>query len=329
VLQSLAVNPETARPAHVPVAEQTRDGLVESVHYGSVIALAADGGVLFSAGDPLALFYPRSSLKPLQAVAMVRAGLRLPAELLALSAASHSGSPMHVEGARRILDLHGLPEEALENTPDLPYGRVESGEWLRRGGTPSRLAQNCSGKHAAMLATCAVNGWPRRGYMEPSHPLQQAIAGVVGELTAEELHTVSTDGCGTPLFAVTLGGMARAFGLLASAAPGTAEAAVADAMRTHPEQVAGERRDVTELMRQVPGLLAKDGFEGLQLVGLPDGRSLAIKIADGGDRARLPVALHALKLMGLDANALAALQPAPVLGGGRPVGQLRAVDFTR
>ena len=334
MLHPLAAIPQTVRPAHVPVAELTRDGLVESVHYGSVIALAADGGTLFAAGDPRALFYPRSSLKPLQAVAMVRAGLRLPADLLALSAASHSGSPLHIDGARRILDLHGLREEALENTPDLPYGRVENGEWLRRGGEPSRLAQNCSGKHAAMLATCAVNGWPGRGYMEPAHPLQQAIAAVVAELTGEELRTVSTDGCGTPLFAVTLGGMARAFGLLASAAPGTAEAAVADAMRTHPEQVAGEGRDVTGLMRQVPGLLAKDGFEGLQLVGLPDGRSLAIKIADGGDRARLPVTLHALELMGLDlmegdAGALATLRPAPVLGGGRPVGQLRAVDFTR
>ncbi|GER23746.1 asparaginase [Zafaria cholistanensis] len=329
MLQPLVVNPGTVRPAHVPIAEQTRDGLVESVHYGSVIALAPDGGTIFWAGDPMALFYPRSSLKPLQAVAMVRAGLRLPAELLALSAASHSGSLMHVEGARRILDLHGLDEESLENTPDLPYGRVESGEWLRRGGTATRLAQNCSGKHAAMVATCVVNGWPVRGYMERSHPLQQAIAGVVAELTGGELPVVSTDGCGTPLFAVPLGGMARAFGLIASAAPGSAEAAVADAMRAHPEQVAGEGRDVTALMRRVPGLLAKDGFEGLQLIGLPDGRSLAIKIADGADRARLPVTLHALELMGLDGGTLASLQPDPVLGGGLPVGQLRAVDFPR
>jgi L-asparaginase II len=225
--------------------------------------------------------------------------------------------------------MHGLAEKALENTPDLPYGRLENSEWLRNGGTPSRLAQNCSGKHAAMLATCAIKNWPLRGYMAPSHPLQQAIADVVRELAGEEPGTVSTDGCGTPLFAVTLRGMARAFGLIAAAAPGTAEAAVAAAMRTHPEQVAGEGRDVTALMRQVPGLLAKDGFEGLQLVGLQDGRSLAVKIADGGDRARLPVTLHALELMGLDAAALAVLEPEPVLGGGRPVGRLRAVGFTR
>lgn len=329
MLQPLVADAATARPAHVPVAEQTRGGLVESVHYGSVIALAPDGSVLFGAGDPWALFYPRSSLKPLQAVAMVRAGLRLPAQLLALSAASHSGSVMHQQGARQILDLYGLDEDLLENTPDLPYGRAENEEWLRGGGTAGRLAQNCSGKHAAMLATCVINGWPVSGYLEPSHPLQQMIAGVVSELTGEEPGAVSTDGCGTPLFAVTLGAMARAFGLIASAAPGTAEAAVAAAMRTHPEQVAGEGRDVTALMRQVPGLLAKDGFEGLQLAGLPDGRSLAIKIADGSDRARLPVTLHALALMGLDTAALAGLEPAPVLGGGRPVGTLRAVGFTR
>ncbi|NKX54900.1 asparaginase [Arthrobacter mobilis] len=327
--QPLATDPAIVRPAHVPVAEQIRDGLVESVHYGSVIALAADGGTIFSAGDPLALFYPRSSLKPLQAVAMVRAGLRLPAPLLALSAASHSGAGMHQDGARRILDLHGLDEQALENAPDLPYGRAESSEWLRGGGAASRLAQNCSGKHAAMAATCVLNGWPVRGYLEPQHPLQQAIAGVVSELTGEEPALVSTDGCGTPLFALTLRGMARAFGLIASAAPGTAEATVAAAMRAHPEQVAGDGRDVTELMRRLPGLLAKDGFEGLQLAGLPDGRALAIKIADGSDRARLPVTLHALQAMGLDDGALGVLGPEPVLGGGRPVGRLRAVDFTR
>ena len=159
MLHPLAVNPATVRPAHVPVAEQTRDGLVESVHYGSVIALAADGGMLFSAGDPLALFYPRSSLKPLQAVAMVRAGLRLPAELLALSAASHSGSPMHIDGARRILDLHGLDEEALENTPTCPTAA-------------SRAASGCA-------AAVRPAGWRRtaRANTRPCWPPAPSTAG--------------------------------------------------------------------------------------------------------------------------------------------------------
>ncbi|HEX2246494.1 MAG TPA: asparaginase, partial [Arthrobacter sp.] len=280
------------------------------------------------AGDPLALFYPRSSLKPLQAVAMVRAGLDLPPDLLALAAASHSGSGEHQDGAMRILQLHGLTEAVLENTADLPYGDAERQDWLRAGGEASQLAQNCSGKHAAMAATCVINGWPVAGYLAPEHPLQVAIAAVVLELTGEESPLTSTDGCGTPLFAMSLRGMARAFGRIASAAPGAAEAAVATAMMANPEQVAGEGRDVTALMRLVPGLLAKDGFEGLQLVGLRDGRAVAVKISDGSDRARMPVTLQALAALGLDAGLLQTLAPAPVLGGGRPVGALRAVDFS-
>jgi L-asparaginase II len=333
--QRRAAGPRT-RPRHVPVAEQTRGGLVESVHYGSVVAIDAAGQALLSAGDPLALFYPRSALKPLQAVALVRAGLELPADLLALAAASHSGGPQHLDGVRRILQLHGLDESALENSLDLPYGGPERERWLRDGGRQSRLAQNCSGKHAAMAATCVVNGWPVAGYLDPEHPLQRHVAGVVRGLTGEDLSHTSTDGCGTPLFAVTLHGMARAFGRIASAGSGTAEAAVSAAMRNHPDQVAGDGRDVTALMRLVPGLLAKDGFEGLQLVGLADGRAIAVKIADGSDRARMPVTAHALAAIGVgagepgtgDGTALAGLATVPVLGGGRPVGQLQAIDFT-
>lgn len=313
-------------PRHVPLAVQTRDGLAESVHYGSVVATAADGITLLAAGDPGAAFYPRSALKPLQAVAMLRAGLDLPPELLALAAASHSGAAAHRDGALRILELHGLDASALENSTDLPYGVREREEWLADGGRPTQLAQNCSGKHAAMAATCVINGWPVRGYLDPAHPLQELVARTVVELTGEQPHRTSTDGCGTPLFALTLAGMARAFGKLA-AGEGHAEAAVAGAMRRHPEMVAGEDRDVTALMRLVPGLVAKDGFEGVQLVGLPDGRALAVKISDGGDRARMPVTVRLLAALDVDASSLARLAAAPVLGGGRPVGLLQPTDF--
>lgn len=315
-------------PAHVPLAVQTRDGLVESVHHGSLIATAADGRTILTAGQPLAPFYPRSALKPLQAVAMVRAGLDLPGELLALAAASHSGAAAHRDGAVRILGLHGLNPGDLENNTDLPYGVREREEWLCGGGQATQLAQNCSGKHAAMAATCVINGWPVQGYLDPAHPLQRLVARTVADLTGEEPERMSTDGCGTPLFALTLRGMARAFGRLASAAgPASAEAAVAAAMRRHPEMVAGEGRDVTELMRLVPGLLAKDGFEGVQLVGLPDGRAIAVKISDGGDRARMPVTVRALAALDVDTSALARIAAAPVLGGGRPAGLLQAADF--
>ena len=252
----------TALPQHTALAVQTRDGLVESIHYGSVIATApdesADGGLrtLFSAGDPLAPFYPRSSLKPLQAVAMVSAGLEVPADLLALTAASHSGAAMHRDGALRILEMHGLTADALENSTDLPYGPDEREEWLRNGGTATQLTQNCSGKHAAMAATCVINGWPVRGYLDPGHPLQQLVRTTVRQLTGEEPERTSTDGCGTPLFALTLRGMARAFGRITSAVvndPEGPEAAVGRAMMQHPEMVAGVGRDVTELMRLAPG----------------------------------------------------------------------------
>lgn len=332
---SAAHNAAALLPQHAPLVTATRDGLVESIHYGSAIALEADGTVAAAAGEPLAPFYPRSSLKPLQAVAMVRAGLELPADLLALAAASHSGGAIHRQGALRILEQHGLSVSDFGNSRDLPYGASEREEWLRNGGRSTQLTQNCSGKHAAMVATCVINGWPVNGYLDPSHPLQQLVAETVTELVDEEPVALSTDGCGTPLFALTLPGMARAFGLIARAAANDdagvgahgAEAAVGLAMQRHPEMVAGENRDVTELMRLLPGAVAKDGFEGVQLVGLADGRSVAVKISDGGDRARMPATVTLLEALGVDTAPLAALATAPVLGGGRPVGLLQATDF--
>ena len=317
-------------PQHTPLVAAVRDGLVESVHYGSALALAADGSVAASAGDPLAPFYPRSALKPLQAVAMVRAGLELPADLLALAAASHSGAAEHRDGALRILELHGLAPTDLENSTDLPYGTAEREDWLRTGGSATRITQNCSGKHAAMVATCLINGWPVQGYLDASHPLQQLVARTVTDLTGEEPAAVSTDGCGTPLFALTLRGMARAFGRIAQAAAdddGSPEAAVGLAMQQHPGMVAGDGRDVTGLMRLLPGAVAKDGFEGVQLVGLPDGSAVAVKISDGGDRARMPATVRLLEALGVETEPLAGIATAPVLGGGHEVGRLLATDF--
>lgn len=315
---------------HVPLVAATRDGLVESIHYGSAIALGVDGAILASAGEPLAPFYPRSSLKPLQAVAMVRAGLKLPAELLALAAASHSGAAQHRDGALRILTMHDRNADDLANSTDLPYGVAEREDWLRNGGSAGQVTQNCSGKHAAMVATCVINDWPVQGYLNPTHPLQQLVTATVAELTGEQPAALSTDGCGTPLFALTLRGMARAFGLIAQAAAaddGSAEAAVGLAMQQHPDMVAGVGRDVTELMRLLPRSVAKDGFEGVQLVGLPDGRAVAVKISDGGDRARMPATVVLLEALGVNTEPLAAIATAPVLGGGHPVGRLQAADF--
>ncbi|MBP0451577.1 asparaginase [Kitasatospora sp. RG8] len=321
----LADAPAIREPLHSPVAHVIRDGVVEGVHYGSVVVLGGDGEVRFRLGDIEAACYPRSALKPVQAVAMVRAGLPLDGDLLSLAMGSHSGEERHLAGVRRILELAGVTEDDLRNVPDLPYGPAVRDVWVREGRPPSRPAQNCSGKHAAMLYLCALNGWPLQTYLDPAHPLQTAVAEVVEELTGQRTANVTVDGCGSPLFSVSLHGLARAAARVATAAPGTAERRVADALREHPEMASGTGRDVAELMRAVPGLLAKDGFEGVQIAALPDGRAVAVKIADGANRARIPVAAAALVQAGIDPRLLTGFAGEPITGGGRPVGGVRPV----
>ncbi|MGW6358885.1 asparaginase [Streptomyces sp. NPDC055092] len=317
--------PVVREPLHAPVAHLIRGGVIEGIHYGSVVVLAADGSVALQIGDIEAAFYPRSALKPVQAVAMLRAGLPLDGELLSLTAASHSGEERHLAGTRRILELAGVAEDHLRNVPDLPFEPVVRDAWVREGRLPSRLAQNCSGKHAAMLYTAKLNGWTLDDYLDPGHPLQQAIVETVEDLTGQRIAQVTVDGCGAPLFSVSLHGLARAAARITTAAPGTPEARVADAMREHAEMSSGSGRDVAALMRAVPGLLAKDGFEGVQLAALPDGRAAVVKIADGANRARIPVAAAALARAGVDPAALAEFAGEPLLGGGKAVGSVRPI----
>ncbi|MER5339249.1 asparaginase [Streptomyces mirabilis] len=320
---SVAAAPVIREPLHASVAHLVRGGVVEGIHYGSVVVLAADGGVDLQIGDIEAAFYPRSALKPVQAVAMLRAGLPLDGELLSLAAASHSGEERHLAGTRRILELAAVTEDDLRNVPDLPYDPVVRDVWIREGRLPSRLAQNCSGKHAAMLMTARLNGWSLDDYLDPGHPLQQAIAEIVEDLTGQAIAQVTVDGCGAPLFSVSLHGLARAAARITTAPAGTPEARVADAMREHAEMASGSGRDVAALMRAVPGLLTKDGFEGVQMAALPDGRAVAVKIADGADRARGPVAAAALARAGVAPALLAEFGSVPLLGGGAVVGGLR------
>lgn len=322
---TMADAPLVRAPLHAPVAHLVRSGVIEGTHHGSVVVLGPDGAVQLQLGDIEAAFYPRSAIKPVQAVAMVRAGLPLDGALLSLAAASHSGEERHLAGTRRILELAGLTEDDLRNVPDLPYDPVVRDTWVREGRPPSRLAQNCSGKHAAMLYTCRLNGWSLDDYLDPAHPLQQAIAEIVEDLTGQRIARVSVDGCGAPLFSVSLHGLARAAARITTAAPGTPEACVADAMRTHAEMASGSGRDVAALMRAVPGLLAKDGFEGVQVAALPDGRAVAVKIADGANRARVPVAAAALAWAGVDSASLTEFRGEALLGGGHEVGRVRPV----
>lgn len=310
------------------LAEIVRSGIVEGTHRGTAVALAADGSVEYAAGEVGRVMLPRSCNKPLQAAVMVDLGLDLAPELLALAGASHSAEPFHIEGVRRILRGAGMDESALQNPPDLSLEPAVREASLRAGDEATRLAMNCSGKHAAMLATCVVRGWDVGTYLSPEHPLQVAIREGFAELTGERPE-VAVDGCGAPLLSTSLVGLARAFSALATATTGGA-ARVAAAMRAHPEYVSGSRRDECALHRAVPGLVGKLGAEACYAVALPDGRAWALKVGDGSDRARPIVMARLLELAGVldepgvDAEAVRRTGAHPLLGGGVQVGAIRA-----
>ena len=301
------------------LVEVVRGDLVESRHHVRAVVTTADGQVAMAWGPAEEQMYPRSSAKPLQAIAMLRHGLDLDGAELALAAASHSGEPYHLAGVASILAGAGLGVDDLRNTPDLPLHEPSRHERVRAGRGPEALTQNCSGKHAAMLRTCVRAGWPTEGYLDLDHPLQQAILEVIGEFTGG-VGPVAVDGCGAPLAATTLTGLAHAFGRIAAADSGP-EHALADAYRDHPEYASGTGRDDLALHRVVPGLVCKGGAEAVMAIGLPDGRGIAIKVEDGAARAIMPVVAHLLEV--LDVPVEGELPFAPVLGHGRPAGQLR------
>jgi L-asparaginase II len=316
----------TTPEAFVPVAVTRRSGLDESVHFGAVVGLSSNGDIEFAVGDPTTLIYPRSSNKPMQAVAMVRCGLSLPPELLALVCASHDGTPMHLAAARRILAMADLDELALANTPDLPLDESAAEALLRAGGTRTALQMNCSGKHSGMLLTSAINGWPTDAtYLSPDHPLQQRTTATLDELADERHSHIGVDGCGAPAHAMSLIGLARSFRSIAIGAAGASGDAVHAAMTGHPEMVGGDGRDVTHFMRAIPGLMAKDGADGVFAAALPDGRAVAVKIADGGHRARPPVMVAALRALGVDTARVEPLVTEWIVGHGQHVGEVRAI----
>ena len=307
-----------------PIAVATRSGFEESLHFGAGIVLNEDGTADAEVGDADLVVYPRSCLKPLQADAMVAAGLRVTNEQLAVACASHSGEPWHLDVVREWLSESGLSEDDLANTIARPFGKMARHALRAADVPPSSLQQNCSGKHAAMLATCRQNGWPTDGYLEIDHPLQQMITAHIVALAEEPIAHIGIDGCGAPTHAFSLRALARAFATIARGSQ------VATAMRAHPELVGGTDRDCTEWMRAVPGLIAKEGAAAVMAAALPDGRSLAYKIADAADDARKAVMPEALRLLGVDPGTIAASSPiadVEVLGHGRPVGRLVPLEW--
>jgi L-asparaginase II len=299
------------------LAELVRSGVVESQHRGFLLTLNADGSKDLELGDSSHLIFPRSTVKSFQAAAMVRNGLKLEPRLLALAASSHSGSAEHQAAVLEILALGNLDESHLQNMLDKPLGESERRAW--GNAEPTRLAMNCSGKHAAMLLTCVTNGWSLENYLDPEHPLQVACRTELENLSGEKITLTSTDGCGAPLFLISVAGLARAIRAITISTEECCSSVIA-ASRAFPEMVAGEGRLTTEMMRAVPGLYMKDGVEAVEVASLPDGRTLVFKVSDGSLRP-FRVLVHAgLKQLGVDSPYVRE----DVLGGGKPIGVIRA-----
>ena len=265
----MAKEPPT-EPLRVAVRRGT---ILESVHEVHAVAVR-DGAAVATAGDPELVASLRSSAKPFQALPLARAYENLDDEQLAIAAASHFGTPRHVEVVRSLLEATGGREEELECG-------------LQPGRPAEPVFHNCSGKHAAMIAMCRANGWPVDGYRRPDHPLQRLLRDEIAEAAELEPEDVPTgpDGCGVVAFAVPLARAARAFARLEELDGG---ARIAAAMRAYPELIGGEGSTDTELMRAQPGAVAKGGAEGLMCVLAPNGTGLALKVADGHSRALRP-----------------------------------------
>jgi L-asparaginase II len=304
------------------IAVSTRSGLIECEYHGSIVVRRASGAITYSVGEPQRVTYPRSANKLMQAATFVELGLQLPQRLLALAASSHSGEPFHRHGTLEILASSHRSADDLDNTPALPYDAQTAADVLRAGGEATRVAQSCSGKHAAMVATCVLRGWPVEGYLDRDHPLQEAITAAMQVAVGEPISHIGIDGCGAPAHAFSLIGLAKAYG--DSRLGKSPASAVAESMLAHPEVVGGTRRDVTLLMRALPGVLIKDGVDGVMAAALSDGTGVALKVSDGAAAPRVAVLVSVLERLGLDVTAARTAVPLPILGHGRPVGDVHS-----
>jgi L-asparaginase II len=311
----------------VELAILSRSGLDESCHLGAAVVVSPDGTIARSLGDVDALVYGRSSLKFFQAIAVLRSGVALEGAQLVLATASHAGTPEHVAVVRELLARAGLGEDALQCPFDWPLDSASRSA----ASAPARVTMNCSGKHAAFLLACVQNGWPTASYLEPAHPLQLLIRDTVEEFTGQPVGHVGVDGCGAPVFATTLRGLATAVGRVSSARD-TAAALLTAAVLAEPWAIDGPGRANTIVIEQL-GLLTKGGAEGVIVMAAPNGTAVALKMLDGSARATSLVALGLLASVGAitveDFDRVGALTTEKVLGGGLPVGDIRVSELVR
>jgi len=328
------------------LAEVTRGGAVESVHAGTIAVVDTAGRLVAWAGDVETFAYFRSSAKPFQAIPVVESGAAdafgfTPAEL-ALCCASHHAEPHHQREVAAMLAKVGLSETALRCGISLPGDEEEAGRIVAGLVPRSPLQCDCSGKHTGMLATCMHLGYPIDNYLDPEHPVQRTIRGIIAEVCRVPVSglRLATDGCSVPTFGTSIRAFATAFAVLAKPervpedAGGRHAAALnrlRHAMTSHPENVAGTGDLVTNLMAVAGGrIAAKTGAEGLICLALPErGLGIAIRIADGTYRAHEVAVPAVLEQLGaVDASVIAAVtarnSPEIRNHNGWHVGDLRA-----
>ncbi len=303
----MGLPPDRVQPL-IPEVVLWRGPLPESRHRVHLALVDARGRLLASSGDPELTLFLRSAAKPFQALPLVEDGLTggeagLTPEEVALCCGSHNAEEVHLQGVRRILDGSGLTESALECGPHPPMGEAAAQALARGGREPSPIHNNCSGKHAGMLALARARGWTTRGYRRPDHPVQRRMLEEVARWTGapRDRIPVGVDGCGVATFGVSLRSAARAFAALEEAADGGVEgpARVVEAMADHPFMVGGTGRLCTHLMElagdRVVVKLGAEGVYGALLRGRAQG--LVLKVEDGARRAcevALATALHRL-----------------------------------
>ncbi|QHC67059.1 asparaginase [Rathayibacter sp. VKM Ac-2759] len=317
----------------VELAVVERSGFIESRHSGSAVVLDSDGRVARSLGTPTAPIFPRSCLKPFQALAVMTAGVDLTGAEAVIATASHAGIPQHVALVQNLLFRAGLDHTALQCPADWPGDSTTRSQLMRAGATQDPLYMNCSGKHAAMLLACVQNGWSTEDYLERSHPLQQHIVDTIERLTGERIVASGIDGCGAPVHALPLTALAKGISRIVSSSAASPfglyrqAGVLTNSILENAWAIDGPGRDNTVVIERL-GLVAKLGAEGVLVMASPDGTTVALKILDGSLRAATVVALKLLVEIGAVDRAaandvLVKLNPV-VSGGGRPVGAIRA-----